>query len=392
MARVLFAWELGGDLGHARRIFEVANGLRALGHDTAFAFQDLLATGTLATPVSWYQAPLLAAPKDAQPGAPLSHSVVLLNRGFGDALSVAGATRAWFGIFHLWKPDILVVDYAPGALIAARAAGLRHAAIGSGFSTPPPQDPMPALRSWMPAEPAALQRADAALLAGVRGGVERAGATRGVPLHASDVFRVEANLLCTWPEIDPFGPRDGADYIGPQDDPSNGKPMAWRGSSRPRLFAYLKARDPRFASLLESIARLPGESIVVALGLPPAQAAARSTSTMQLVAEPAALEPLLAEADLCLCHSGPGTVAHALAAGVPLALLPQQFEQYLVARKVVDAGAGVMLEPDVPSPDFAGWLAAAAVNGTLRQAASTSPLRGRRKQSAAERLAAMIAA
>src|SRR5690349_7069145 len=159
MARVLFAWELGGDLGHVRRIFEVANGLRALGHEAAFAFHDLLAAGSLSAPVAWFQAPLLAPPAKVLAGTPVNHSAVLVNRGFGDALSIAGAIRAWHGIFKLWKPDLLVADYAPGALIAARVAGLRNATIGSGFSTPPAQDPMPPLRSWLPADAEALRHA-----------------------------------------------------------------------------------------------------------------------------------------------------------------------------------------------------------------------------------------
>jgi len=389
MARVLFAWELGGDLGHARRIFEVARGLRALGHDTGFVFQDLLSAGALAAPATWFQAPLLAAP-EKQPGVhPVNASEILLFRGFGDALSVAGATRAWHGIFALWKPDVLVADYAPGALIAARAAGLAHAAIGSGFSTPPAQDPMPALRPGVAVEESTLRRADNALVAGVRGALEHLRATRGMPAKASDVFRVDANLLCTWPEIDPFGAREGADYLGPQDDPGHGATASWRGSARPRVFAYLKPRDPRFRVMVESLAKLPGEAIVVAPGLAPAAAAASSTSNLQVMVQPAAIGPLLAEADLCICCAGPGTVAHALAAGVPLALLPEHFEQFLVGRRVLDLGAGVMVAPEAPQAELPRWLAQAAANEAIRQAAASSPMRGRKPESAAVRIAAM---
>jgi UDP:flavonoid glycosyltransferase YjiC (YdhE family) len=390
MARVLFAWELGGDLGHARRIFEVARGLRALGHETAFVFQDLLSAGALPEPATWFQAPLLAAPEKVPGVHPVNPSEILLFRGFGDALSVAGAMRAWLGLFTLWKPDVLVADYAPGALIAARAAGLAHVAIGSGFSMPPAQDPMPALRPDTTVEEATLKRADAALVAGVRGGLEHIRATRGLPSKASDIFRVDANVLCTWPEIDPFGARDGADYVGPQDDPTRGVPAGWRGSARPRVFAYLKPRDPRFPVIVEALAKLPGEAIVVAPGLTPAQAAAHAASNVQVLAQPAALAPLLANADLCVCPAGPGTVAHALAAGVPLALLPEHFEQYLVGRRVAALGAGVIAAPEMPHPDLQRWLAQVAANDALRHAAAASPLRGRRPESAAAHIAAML--
>jgi len=392
MARVLFAWELGGDLGHARRVFEVARGLRRLGHETAFAFQDLLALGALGASAEWFQAPLIASPATAPTRPPLSHSEILVYRGYGDALSVAGNTRGWLGLFSLWKADALVADYAPGALIAARAARLPHVSIGSGFSTPPPRDPMPALRSWAAIEETALRRADATLLAGVRGGLERVNASAALPANASDVFRVEHNVLCTWPEIDPFGARADAEYVGPQDDPSTGAEAHWRASARPRVFAYVKAHDPRLPPMLDAIARLPGEAIVVALGLAPAQAAARSTPTMQVHSQPVALGPLLADCDLCISHGGPGTVAHALNAGVALALVPQHLEQVLVARQVVSTGAAVMWAPETPPAELPRWIAEAAANESIRKAAAGSALRGRKSHDAAARVAAMLGA
>lgn len=392
MARVLFAWELGGDLGHARRVLEVARGLRVLGHETAFAFQDLLSLCALGASAEWFQAPLLAPPADPPTHVPLSHSEILVFRGFGDALSVAGAMRGWLGLFSLWKADALVADYAPGALVAARVARLPHVAIGSGFSTPPPRDPMPALRSWAAIEETALRRADAALLAGVRGGVERVNASAPLPASASDVFRVPNNVLCTWPEIDPFGERTDAEYVGPQDDPSVGAQAQWRGSARPRVFAYLKAHDPRLPLMLDAISKLPGESIVVALGLAPAQAAACTTAKTQVLAQPVALAPLLAECDLCICHGGPGTIAHSLRAGVPLALVPEHLEQVLVARQVASAGAAVIWAPEAAATGLARWLAEAAANESIRKAAAASALRGRMPRDAAARVAAMLGA
>ena len=91
MARAFFAWELGGDLGHARRVLAVARELRALGHETAFAFSDLAPLGSLGdATLEWYQAPLTAL--NPRPNlAPLSASDILLNRGFGDAAGLAGA-------------------------------------------------------------------------------------------------------------------------------------------------------------------------------------------------------------------------------------------------------------------------------------------------------------
>ena len=387
MARALFAWELGGDLGHARRSLAVARELRALGHETAFAFIDLAPLGATSDPsLEWFQAPVVA-PNPTPNLAPLSASEILLNRGFGDPASLAGALRGWLGMFGLWKPDLLVSDYAPGAQLAARAVGLRKVAMGSGFSTPDPRDPMPSLRSWIAGDEAQLRQADARLLAGVRGAYERIDAQARTPATAGEIFRTDGRLLCTWPEIDPLGARDESEYVGPQDDSELGAVARWRGEKHPRVFAYLKVRDRRFMTILDAVRAVAGDAVVAAPGLPQPMCDALSTGPVRVFGEPLALSNLFPGADLCVCLGGPGITGRALEAGVPLALLPQQLEQFLVGRRVVSAGAGAMLAPDEPLPDLKDWLSRALASAEMRAAAEASTLRGRRRASAAERIA-----
>lgn len=387
MARALFAWELGGDLGHARRSIEVARALRGRGHEIAFAFADLTPLAPLAREhVEWFQAPVLA-PSRTPTRSPLNASAILLNRGFGDAVGLAGALRAWKGLFELWKPDLLVADYAPGAMLGARLAGVQRTAIGSGFSTPPRGEPMPVLRSWIATDEGTLRQVDAMLLASVRDACERVD-PRAKPLaRAADLFEADRELLCTWPEVDCFGPRSGVDYLGPQDDPASGARAEWRTGTRPRVFAYLKPRDPRFNAILDALRAVAGEAVVAAPGLKPDAAAQLSSGSFRVHGEALALGTLLASADLCLCHSGPGIVARALEAGVPLALLPQQLEQLLVGRRAVSAGAGLMLAPEEGGADLRAWLAQALARDDLRRAAAASPVRGRAPSSAAQRIA-----
>ena len=41
MSRIFIAWELGGGMGHIQRLYPVAKGLRARGHEVVFAVRDL---------------------------------------------------------------------------------------------------------------------------------------------------------------------------------------------------------------------------------------------------------------------------------------------------------------------------------------------------------------
>ena len=391
MARALFAWELGGDLGHARRSQQVARELRALGHETAFAFADLLPLAASGERTEYFQAPLLQALKKQNP-SPLNASEILLNRGFGDAAGLAGALRAWLGLFNLWKPDLVVCDYAPGAMLGARLAKLRTASIGTGFSMPPASEPLPALRTWIAMEEGPLRKADAALMASVRAAFERIEPRAKPPARAAEVFTAETALLCTWPVVDPFGPRRDGDYVGPQDDAAEGTPAQWTTTKRPRVFAYLKPRDPRFGTIVGALRAVAGEAIVAAPGLRPDAAPLLSAPNLKVHSQAVAVGPLLADCDLCVCHSGPGIAARALEAGVPLALLPQQVEQYLVGRRVVSSGAGVMLTPEDQNVDLKAWLAEALARADLREAAAASTVRARKPESAAHRLARLMGA
>lgn len=55
---------------------------------------------------------------------------------------------------------------------------------------------------------------------------------------------------------------------------------------------------------------------------------------------------VLAEADLVVCHGGSGTVFGALAAGVPVVVVPLFADQFENGRRIAVRGAGVVIEPE----------------------------------------------
>jgi Erythromycin biosynthesis protein CIII-like, C-terminal domain len=62
------------------------------------------------------------------------------------------------------------------------------------------------------------------------------------------------------------------------------------------------------------------------------------------------LAPLLPRCDAVLCHAGTGTTLAALAAGLPLVLVPQGADQFENARACRRAGAARVLMPDEVNP------------------------------------------
>jgi len=366
MARVLCAWEFGGDLGHVRRLMPIAAALRAAGHSVVLAFRDSsFLEAALGEGFPGFVAPLLRAPPTVSP-SPLSFPDILLNLGFDDPAGLRGALRAWRSLYELVKPDLLLADYAPTALLAARGLPMRRVTIGTGFSLPRDGDPLPALRPWARAEEGVLRALDDRLVNSIRAAMH--GVSREAPRHAREIFEANAHLLCTFPEIDPFGPRDGVEYVGPQGDAATGVEAHW-SSARPRVFAYLKPRYPRFAAALAGLRALGAEAIVAAPGLTPEEAHAASDATLRVVPAAVRLDAILRDANLCVAHAGPGLAARALVNGIPLALLPMQLEQFLVAQRLKDGGSAELSNPEEPAPEFASWFRALLERDDLRRAA-----------------------
>ena len=88
-------------------------------------------------------------------------------------------------------------------------------------------------------------------------------------------------------------------------------------------------------------------------------------------------------ASALVAHGGAGTTLAALAAGVPMALLPLSADQPLNARRMVELGAGLALEGGVADAGRLGALVAAlleddgyraAARGVAEEIAALAPV------------------
>jgi len=60
---------------------------------------------------------------------------------------------------------------------------------------------------------------------------------------------------------------------------------------------------------------------------------------------------LLPYCSVVICHGGPGTILHSLAHGLPLLILPQGADQYVMGERVLAAGVGLRLVPADVNPE-----------------------------------------
>jgi UDP:flavonoid glycosyltransferase YjiC (YdhE family) len=339
---VLFAWELGSNLGHLSRDLPLARLCRDRGYDVVMAVPDLRGATSFLAREGFTVIPSPRLRQSARRVAPpINYADMLLREGYDDPQELAGAVNGWQGLLELARPECMVYNHAPTALIAARAANLPVLMVGTGFEIPPRSQTLPCFRPWQPIGDDQLREVESLLLQRINAVLSGAD---GVPLgRLTDLFAPDTAQLTTFPELDAFGPRSGPRYIGPVFALSEYPSARWSAVGRKRVFAYLRASIPGVTHLLQALGLADAEVLCAVPDLPKEWPS--RFDRLRFAAHPVELAGLLPGADLVITY-GAGTIATALLAARPVLLVPQVVEQYLAGLALERTGAGLMLRED----------------------------------------------
>ncbi|CBJ34629.1 glycosyltransferase [Ralstonia solanacearum] len=365
MSRILFAWELGANLGHLARDLPVAQRLREQGHDVAFAVKDVRVAEQILSPAGFpfVQAPILTAGRLSR-HTPASYSEILIGAGYGDIAGVSARVNAWASLFALHGTRTLVVNHAPTALLAARATGLAAVLTCIGFELPPMVSPLPSIRAWEDIAPERLHRADAVVLNTLNTILTRHG--RSALKRVADLFSGVAAALTTFPELDHYGARKDAVYVGPLSSINHTAAFPWPDASGKRVFAYLRPSVPGFEPLLSALADIDAWTICVIPGISRDTMQRFASPRLNILTRPVTLGTTLTEADLAVVY-GTGTMTDALMAGIPQLMTPQVVEQMLAAQRIEAIGAGILWKAPRSRETASALLKAALCSTSLRQ-------------------------
>ncbi len=331
-------WELGAGQGHLGPLLTLAEPLKAAGHEVMFAARD---TGTAervlgASGMRYFQAPI---PLKANPLATLqTYAQILRVTALDDVDEVLGRVRAWRALYALTKPDVLVCDHSPTALLAARGLDIRCIIAGTGFVTPPDATPFPDLRPWMKTDPAQLARDEAAVLDDANRVLKTLGAP---PLERlGQLTGSAAPALFTVPELDPYAAqRRDADYWGPLPSPSGAAPR-WPEAPGKRVFLYSQVFDT-LPAVLKMLREGPNAVLAYVPKLTPEERARHQGGHLAFSERALDIRSVTRECDVAVMTTGHGTTTSALLAGKPCLLLPRHLEMLLIANAVERMGAGL---------------------------------------------------
>src|SRR5262249_13075535 len=184
------------------------------GHWVLAAVREIPAAAAILGPqrIPFVQAPHIATGL-RPPEQMSSYADVLLDQGWSDGQVLDALTHCWLNLMRLYAPDVVVLDHSPTALLAARIARLPAVVVGNGFEVPfsaTASSSFPGLQWATPerAEAAERRTTDQA---------NRVLAGYGLPALASlrELFSAVPVRLVTFPELDHYGPRSDAYYVGP---------------------------------------------------------------------------------------------------------------------------------------------------------------------------------
>lgn len=373
--KILFAWELGANFGHASNVAEVASGLgdRA---DVTVAAKAPVDFRRIAPDLD---VTLLPAPagRVRPPQAPadngLNFADDLRHVGWEDARDLAALLESWRALIRLVKPDLVAAQAAPTAVLAARSLGLPTAMFGYSYDCPPRTTPLPPFYFWAKEAIAGVGAREAAVTATANTALAAAGAA---PIESfAALYRECAYLIGSFEEIDAYAPRGQFEserprYFGQLTTTSVGQTASWREGGTQRLFAYLQPANASTKLALEAFAALPPNWDVIAAvpGLPPGIAQQYSKAHVRLLDGPARLDRLLPDCDIGVSHGSSGMAAVYLAAGLPQVCLPSHAEQVMSTRTLGVAGLSIGL---------AGRYGAANVRAAILRAAAQPDMRKR---------------
>ncbi len=339
MATVLFVWELGGGLGHVGPMAPFVRGLCDRGHRVFAALKDLSGADAVFAEmrVSYLQAPMRVgrAVKEIQPTRTLAH--ILNNTSFGDFGTLRALTDAWRSLYDYVRPELILFDHSPTALLAARGLAAKRATIGTGFCCPPAGGAFPDLSPWRGEDSERLRRDEQVVL-------ERANKVLGhwqiAPMQRlSQLYAdVDESLLTTFEELDHYPGRENGKYWGVWPCPA-GKAPVWPQGRGKKVYAYLKPFSAR-SSLLTLLGELRCPTLVYLEGKEPKLQRRFESATLRFENQRLDLAEVGRQCDLAILNAGHGATSSLLLAGTPILQLPLYLEQELTgaATRRLDAG------------------------------------------------------
>jgi hypothetical protein len=304
--RILLAWEIGGGQGHLHLLAAIAQKLHNCGIETVFALQNPRIKGQ-SLPGKVLQAPQanMRFLNDKDDIKSYFFSDILYIYGFSTPFLFSFHFKAWQNLINLVKPSLIIADFAPALVLAAKGI-IPTVVVGNGFCIPPAIADFPAIRpSPIPVE-AIRRRAEV---------TETVRQITGFDAPLGQLLNGERAFIFAIPELDPYRYlRTQAEYVGIHTTPFPQNLSCERG----KVWGYLAQDWQNYSLVMDT---LKPECIFDDLKI------------------------VLKGKSLAIHHAQFTTSASCLLAGIPQMVFPTDIEKGHIAKALLNLGVAISPKP-----------------------------------------------
>lgn len=340
MPRALLAWEGGDGRGHISNLKAVAEYI-----GDRFSFDASICRQTYRAELESVCDLVLVGPSfrysgktRAERGAPPSATwgEFLGDIGFREEAALSARIGWWQKVIRERNISLVVADFAPCALMAARGMGIATAVVGDGYSAPPHT-----LAEYPVLLPEFDRRIyDEAEMAAI---VNAAAGQFGVPgiTHLPEIYKADARLVFTLPMLDPYLDSRTEPLLPPV---GTDEPVA-RSPGGDEIFVYFSVTRGIEVPVVESLANLGLPLRVYMPSLRAEDATLLASKGCIIEPRPLHVTEIARRSRVMLNWGAHGTLCMGLAAGIPQVLMPYQLEQLHKSRCAEKAGVVRVADP-----------------------------------------------
>lgn len=331
-------------MGHISRLANISDKLSKQGYQVYVALKDLSHASQWFknVPVKLFQAPIWLPKVTMQrPIACLADSLLLL--GYLEAETLSGLVAGWTSLIESIQPDLIIFDYAPTAMLAAKSnTKIPKITVGAGFADPEPGQPIVDWRPQATQDKLVEQQEERVLQI-----INRVLCSNQLPAlkRLSDLFQVNQTIITTFPDLDPYQHLRCSTTYCLQETNSASRPDAvFTNQYQNKILGYLKPNHPNFDHILSGLSKCKADVFIAcpqgnSHALKPYESQSFRFSTKLIN-----LENAMQNADLFVGHGNMGSLVQAMYLGVPSMIFPIQLEQLTTGLIVQKLGIGRLIQ------------------------------------------------
>ncbi|OYU46257.1 MAG: hypothetical protein CFE44_03075 [Burkholderiales bacterium PBB4] len=331
-------WEQGSNLGHLSHLKSSVQAALNLGHEVFLVARELQGIPTVfkGLPVVCLQAPLKHGFVVEDQSAYLSMTHIIFRQCFSSVPELVMYIRAWRGLFDLVRPDLVLFEHAPTALIASLGYTFKRVLAGNGFSIPPqPADSSKPFAVFIttPSKGEVFERLHRDDLF-VKNIINSALELLDMPTiqRMEDIYQqADEQLLFTCAALDHFGAR-AVGYLGVERVPPQRSPE-WPSKGRSKVFAYLGV-FPGLENLLIALKESFVSAILYVNGLSESLRQKYTSDSIEFLDQLVDLYKVGEQADWVITHGNHISTSIFAESGVPQLLIPLHQEHLFVGLRM----------------------------------------------------------